>query len=226
MCFSSEISITAAVILLPAGAAAVSRAFGTDRRYLPIALLPLMFGIQQAFEAGVWIASDYSSEDWVNRFSLGYMFFSWLAWPVWVPVSVYFLESDSRKPLFLGFSIIGAMLGSAQYFPYIAHQDWLVVEILPRAIRYAGTELFDAIIGREGTYTIYLSLIIGPLLLSSLARLRIFGLLVAMVVAVTYLFFAYAYVSFFCFGGALMSLYLVWLIFTPNSLRESAAIVS
>lgn len=36
-----------------------------------------------------------------------------------------------------------------------------------------------------------------------------FGALVTAVLLATYLFFTYAYVSVFCFGGALMSLYLV-----------------
>ena len=36
----------------------------------------------------------------VGRYSLAYMFFSWLAWPVWVPISVFFLEPE-RKKLFI-----------------------------------------------------------------------------------------------------------------------------
>jgi hypothetical protein len=51
--------------------------------------------------------------------------------------------------------------------------------------------------------------IIAPLLLSSERDVKIFGALVTVVV-VTYSFFSFAYISVFCFGGALMSLYLVW----------------
>ena len=52
-----------------------------------------------------------------------------------------------------------------------------------------------------------------PLLLSSVRGVRIFGLLALGVLITTYTFFAYAYVSVFCFGGALMSSYLVWMMF-------------
>ncbi|HEX4889407.1 MAG TPA: hypothetical protein VFW37_03405, partial [Alphaproteobacteria bacterium] len=72
---------------------------------------------------------------------------------------------------------------------------------------------FDYIIGRPAAYTLYTSVVIGPLLLSSHSNIQIFGLLAFMVLAVTYIFFAYAYISVFCFGGGLMSLYLVWMIF-------------
>ena len=48
---------------------------------------------------------------------------------------------------------------------------------------------------------------------ASKSELRIFGILIAAVFAVTYSFFSYAYISVFCFRGALMSFYLVGMIF-------------
>ena len=47
MCFSATASFTAAGVLLPAGAAATYRAIRTDRRYVAICALPLLFGLQQ-----------------------------------------------------------------------------------------------------------------------------------------------------------------------------------
>jgi hypothetical protein len=58
--------------------------------------------------------------------------------------------------------------------------------------------------------------IIAPLLLSTQRDVKIFGVLVSFVVVVTYAFFQYAYVSVFCFGGAMMSLYLVWRPFSAS----------
>jgi hypothetical protein len=211
MCFSAEVSFTAAAILLPAGVAAVLRAYKTDRRYIPIASLPVLFGLQQALEGAVWTSAG--NQDLVAQFSLAYMFFSWLAWPVWTPFSVYFLEPARRKPLFAVFAIFGGILGGTQYFPYFAHDNWLITNFLERAISYEGEELFDYIIGCPATYMLYVSFVIGPLLLSSHSNIRIFGLLVFSVLIVTYIFFAYAYISVFCFGGGIMSLYLVWMIF-------------
>lgn len=211
MCFSAEVSFTAAAILLPAGLAAIQRAYRTDRRYIPIAALPLLFGVQQALEGAVWTSNGDSQL--VEQFSLAYMFFSWLAWPVWVPFSVYFLEPARRKPLFAILAILGGIFGGAQYFPYFAHDNWLVTTFLEQAISYGGNEIFDYIIGRPAAYTLYVSVVIGSLLLSSHSNIRIFGVLVFMVLAVTYIFFAYAYISVFCFGGGLMSLYLVWMLF-------------
>jgi hypothetical protein len=119
-------------------------------------------------------------------------------------------------------SIFGGMLGAIQYFPYFAHDDWLTTTFLPSAISYGGTELLDLIIGRETTYVIYLFVVIAPLLMSSDKSARVFGLLLGAVVAFTYFFFSYAYISVFCFGGALMSLYLALVIFRKGTARAIA----
>src|SRR3990170_8849694 len=217
MCFSAEASYTAAALLLPAGALASQRAYQANRKYLAIAALPLLFGFQQLFEGLVWTGNALSSDTMVQRYSLAYMFFSWLAWPVWVPLSTYFLEPCRRRYIYLIFAVVGGMLGAMQYFPYFAHEGWLVTKFFPHAISYQGAVLFDLIMRREITNAIYLFVIIAPLLTSSDRRAQIFGILISAVATVTYLFFQFAYISVFCFGGALMSLYIVYMIF-----REAA----
>lgn len=202
------------------GALSMHRAYKTDRRYTAIATLPFLFGLQQLAEGFVWTTGAHQRSDWVEQASLAYMFFSWLAWPVWVPFSVYFLEKGRRKLAYVGFAIAGGMLGALQYFPYFAHEGWLVTRFLPHAISYEGTALMDLLTTREVTYTIYVGIVVGPLIMSSDRHMKIFGVLVLLVLTVTFLFFKYAYVSVFCFGGALMSLYLVWVLYGGGDLRK------
>jgi hypothetical protein len=161
----------------------------------------------------------------VARYSMAYMFFSWLAWPVWVPFSTYFLEPCRRRYIYLIFAIAGGMLGAMQFFPYFAHDGWLVTKFFPNAISYQGTVLFDFIMRRELTYAIYLFVIIAPLLTSSDKQAQLFGVLISAVVSMTYLFFKFAYISVFCFGGALMSLYIVRIVFYRAGLAKSAEAV-
>ncbi len=219
MCFSAEASFIAAGVLVPMGLLTIIRAYNTDRRYFPLAALPFLFGLQQAMEGMVWLSNG--NADAVERYSLAYMFFSWMAWPTWVPFSAYFIETERRKPVYLLLAIVGGMLGAMQYFPYFAHEGWLTTRFLPHVIIYQGKELFDYIIGRDMTYSIYVAVVIGSLLLSSDTNVKSFGLLVAAVMIVTVIFFSYAYISIFCFGGAVMSLYLVWTIFS-GGLQQAA----
>jgi hypothetical protein len=115
------------------------------------------------------------------------------------------------------------MLGAIQYFPYFAHDGWLIVKFLDHAISYQGTVLFDFIMRREITYVVYLFIILVLLLTSSKRGVNIFGLLLVLVIVITYIFFRYAYISVFCFGGAIMSVYLVYMVFreTDGRLHDS-----
>jgi len=213
MCFSAEASYVSAALLIPAGAVAIHRAYTRNRNYLALSFLPLFFGLQQLSEGLVWTGYYFDNQGWVETFSLAYMFFAWLAWPVWIPFSAFFLEPCRRRYLYLVFAILGGMLGALQYFPYLAHENWLVTRAMENAISYEGTILFDMIMRREITNFIYLFVIFTPLLSSSNKDIRIFGGLLALVVVATYFFYSHAYISAFCFGAGLVSIYLIYLIF-------------
>ena len=221
MCFSAQVSFMAAAALLPSGVLALNKAVRTRPSFAPLAALPILFGLQQLAEGLVWVSGESDDRRWVEIFSIGYMFFSWLAWPVWVPFATYFLEPCKRRHIYLVFAILGGMLGAMQYLPYFAHDGWLITRFLPRAISYEGTVLFDLIMRRELTYVLYLFVILAPLLSSSNRDARWFGVLVLAVVIVTYIFFRYAYISVFCFGGALMSLYIVYVVFRDENKKQS-----
>jgi len=223
VCFSAEASFAAAALLVPTGAIGIRRAYQSDRRYLAFAALPVYFGLQQLFEGLVWTGGRVGNEVWIENFSLGYMFFSWLAWPVWVPFSTYFMEPCKRRHVYLMFSIIGAAVGALQYFPYFAHERWLVTRFLEHAISYEGTILFDFIMRREMTNALYLFVVISPLVSSSNPSARTFGYLMIAVVIAVYLFFRFAYISAFCMGGALMSTYILYTVFRPPALEVRAA---
>lgn len=122
------------------------------------------------------------------------------------------------------FAIIGGMLGAMQYFPYFAHEGWLITKFFPHAISYQGAVLFDFIMRRELTNAIYLFVILAPLLTSSDRHAQIFGILISIVVTITYLFFSFAYISAFCFGGALMSLYVVYMVFRETAPEQGNVI--
>ncbi len=222
MCFSATASFTAAAVLLPLGAISVARAWRNDRRFLALAALPVLFSVQQLMEGLVWRSGQGGDQAAVLRYSLAYMFFSWLAWPVWVPFATYFIEPPRRRPVYLLLAILGGLLGGLQYVTYFAHEGWLTTRFLCFAISYEGKEPLDNVIGRNVTYAIYLFVVIGPLLMSSDRDAKVFGVLVALVFVTTALFFSFAYISVFCFGGALMSLYLVWRPFRRRPDRSPA----
>ena len=75
MCFSSTASFTTAALLVPAGVYCVKKATRLPKPYWVIAVLPLLFGVQQVFEGGIWLAINSSDADAARMAALGFMFF-------------------------------------------------------------------------------------------------------------------------------------------------------
>lgn len=211
MCFSPAVSFSAAALLIPAGAVSARTAFRFAPSYIGLAVLPMLLGVQQMMEGFVWLAGRSGSSDLLYLYSVAYLFFAWLVWPIWIPLSVYLLEQGWRQTICVLLAIGGGALGALQYAPYFVHEGWLQTTLLPFAIRYGGTEFMDLLTGRWVSYGLYVTFLLLPLFVSSDRRVQAFGLLLTCVLVVTYVFFSYAYISVFCFGGAIVSIYLLWL---------------
>src|SRR6187200_2709119 len=95
MCFSAEASLAAAAVLVPAGGYATAVAWRRDRRYLPVAVTPLLFGAQQVCEAGVWLWLERGGP--VRPAALAFLFFAFAVWPFWIPLSAAAIEPRGPK---------------------------------------------------------------------------------------------------------------------------------
>ena len=78
MCFSASASFTASAILMPLGLYATHIARKTDQPdYVPLALTPFFFGVQQLIEGFVWIGVKHGNVEPLTRISsLGFLFFA------------------------------------------------------------------------------------------------------------------------------------------------------
>jgi len=75
MCYSAGVSFTSAVVLVPVGLLCLQKTLRINNPYWAFAFLPVGFGIQQAFEGGVWWALDASNAEILRLSSLGFIFF-------------------------------------------------------------------------------------------------------------------------------------------------------
>lgn len=77
---------------------------------------------------------------------------------MWFPLSADFVEPARRRPAYLNFMVIGAMHGSIQWLPYLAHVGWLKVSFLGYAARYPTSLYF----GRLLTFAVHSGLAMVP----------------------------------------------------------------
>ncbi|WP_299348739.1 DUF6629 family protein [uncultured Shimia sp.] len=213
MCFSATASFALGGVLVPIGVVALVKARQSGWQWLPFALYPLAFGLQQICEGFVWIAMQNSDPDMLFCSSRGFLFYSHFFWPALAPISVWACEPDQKRKRWLGWlSVIGVLYGLLIYLPSVLIPGWTIVEIAERSLVYKTPELYDYPITRLMTRVVYAAIVLGALFSSTRNAVRVFALLIAVSLGLTFAFFAYAFISVWCFFAAILSIYLLGMI--------------
>lgn len=112
MCFSMTASIAAGTALVATGAVTLSLV--RDRAERPLALLPLLFGVQQLVEGVVWWSLDHDDAQLNVASSFAYTLFSHVLWPVLVPFAMLSLETVPwRRQALRAFLALGVLVSLA-----------------------------------------------------------------------------------------------------------------
>ncbi len=207
MCFSIEASIVAGTALLPAGVYAVAAALKKDRSYLPLAALPLLFGVQQLCEAGVWLGLGRDPA-LVRPASLAFLFFALAFWPFWIPLVAAALEGrPAWRRAFLAAAVVGLGLGLACYVPVALNfGEWVSVRVAGHSIQYDFSAAPPAWTAAGRVWGIlYLAAVCCPPLLSRDRGLWTLGLGLAASAVISHVLFWYAFASVWCFFSAALS---------------------
>jgi hypothetical protein len=213
MCFSVESSFAATAVLLPTGAYCVLRAVRKDSRFLPLALTPIAFAVQQAAEGCVWYGFRHHRPGLVEGGTIVFLFFAVAFWPFWAPFSLLFVERRRPAKMFLH----GTTVLSLCWFCFYIHAAVfpgreLHTHVVRHSIDYGLADLRGF---RDAPLIVwrlaYLLFICGPLLLvraGGEARWRFCAGLVAALFVVSDLVYWYAFASVWCFFAAVSSLLL------------------
>lgn len=222
MCLSQTVSFSASVFLVAGGAFATVRAVQINKRYLPVALMPIFAGLQQIMEGSVWWGVNTGDASTTFLGAMGFIFFTWFMWPFWIPLASYVLEppESKKRPYMLAMALAGLVFGLALFVPHLVNPEWLEVSVNQDSLAYEGTMILDYLMPREMTYVIYVALIILPPAISTYMHMRWFALTIALIVVVDYLFLSYAYISFFCLLAGLGTLHLIYIILRNKCARE------
>ena len=213
MCFSAQASFTVAAILAPAGAYCVGVAKHVDRKWLPLAVYPVAFSIQQLSEGFVWLGLNSGDEVTVALASRIFLFFSHFFWLAWVPFSIAQLETEeSRQKFLMALAVIAGAVGLSVYLPLLFMSDWLTVQSVEHSVEYSTVLVYDGIVSRTVMRTGYGLTIATSLLISSHPRVRIFGILIVGALLIAQQFFFHALISVWCFFAAVLSMYITMIL--------------
>ena len=198
MCFSAEADLVAGAVLVPLGVLTLRQV--RARRDLPLASLPLLFGVHQLVEALVWGGIDGDVSAGLARAAAWvYVVFALPVLPLLVPLAVWLVEDPHHRRRVLPFVGVGALVAVLMTRELLV--NGLVVEPFDQAIGYyVGLGPHDWF-----ATSLYVVAVVGACLAASSWTLRAFGvvnLVALLVVAASY---AEALASMWCLCAAASS---------------------
>lgn len=211
MCFSATASLTVAGVLFSAGVFSTLMARQINKQYLLFSLVPIFFAIQQGIEGLIWLKTNQPDVVSIHITGYIYLFFAFCFWPFYVPMSIYKIEQDSvKKKIMAGLVIAGLLLGILLYAPILFGWVPFTVVIVAHHLQYNAYTSAPLIWSYSVCYALVLIL---PLLISSLPRMNIFGIMLFMSLITSYLIYSYAFTSVWCFFSAALSGYIAYIIY-------------
>src|SRR6185437_13542710 len=206
MCFSADASLGVAVALLPAGAYCVDAAWRKKRSYLLLAVVPLVFGIQQLCEGLFWLGIERRDQQITRAAAVAYLGFALAVWPVWIPLALAAIDSCRRIRLGLtALAGIGLLFGYAWFIPLaVAAGQGINPTIVGHSIRY-DLSFVPAVqsFWWGAWFSSYLIAVTVPFMISRNHQLRPLGVSVILAAIVSYASFEYAFASIWCFFAAI-----------------------
>ena len=197
MCFSASASFTAAGVISAIGVAAVTRV--SQPRELPLALMPVLFGVQQAVEGALWLCLPNCSPAEAPGLILAFLLIAQVVWPTYLPATVLLVEPDRRRRLAMfALLALGAGVSIALLFGLLIRPPTASVDHAHIVYRTFGHY-------PEWGKFAYLSATTLPLLLSSRRTLNILGGVILIGAMVAYTAYWQAFVSIWCFFAAAAS---------------------
>jgi len=198
MCFSAEASFIVGGTLLLVGVATIQKT--THKKDLPIALIPLIFAMQQIMEGLLWvslIANDAPQvQFWLSNM---YGVFIGIIWPLFAPFAVYCAETDNkRRKIIASIGIAGA--GLALYTIIGLANQPIVAEIINHSINYK-----HDVGGYQLVIVLYLLATCVPFIFSSYKHLYITGIVITIGFFAAFLTFLETFASVWCFFAAIAS---------------------
>lgn len=207
MCFSAEVSFGASAILSTTGFVCIKKM--THKNQLYFALIPILFGVQQFFEGWLWIAlQNEGLEKLESVATYGFLIFAHLIWPIWVPLSVYKLESNATRRKYISASIVlGVVLFLLLGYRISVYDVQAQIE---QFHIYYTVGHFESTNWWSGIF--YLLPAVFPFIFSSKKEINYLGILMLALFVVAKIFYLKFMISIWCFFAALLSIYIYFII--------------
>ena len=198
MCFSAEADFVSGAVIGAIGVGALHEV--RDRRQLPIAALPLTFAVHQATQGVVWLGLDGHVNAATRDLALdAYLLVAWVLLPILAPIAMMLVEPDGpRRRCMAVLAGLGALVGMWLLWPLLTGS--VSAHAAGHTIHYDGAGAHAQVVT-----VFYVIATCGSFLLSSLRRVRIFGVANLLGVGIVVWIESSALTSVWCTWAAIVS---------------------
>lgn len=198
MCFSATASFTAGAALSAVGGLTLHKSRGKFE--LPLALVPLLFGVQQLVEGVLWVSLRNDLPQLRSWATYIFAVFSHVLWPIFVPFAILLVETSRRRMKAIAvFQVLGFAVGL--YLLYIVVRFPVTASVEGRSIFYDSPHFFIGVV-----LVSYLLATCVSGLFSSHRCINAFGVMTFVLAVAAYQVSAKTFVSVWCFFAAVLSL--------------------
>jgi hypothetical protein len=215
MCFSAEASFAGSAIISAIGVATLTKI--KKPAEILFASIPLIFGIQQCAEGVLWITLRSGGHEALENIAT-YIFLvtALVIWPTMIPLSIWFIEKVKKRKKVLTYLIfLGGILSVFYAFCLIFYN--VTPQIQSFHIQYVD-EIPEILV--KIVFVCYLVTTITPIFISSVKRMWIFGILIAVSCLITGIFFTQYLTSVWCFFAGIISILVYWILSGIRSMSE------
>lgn len=210
MCFSAEASFTAAAVLSFISYLTFKQV--RSRKQLLLASIPLIFAFQQFLEGMLWIflRNNLYPSLWANIFMYLFLICACMVWPILFPLSIFTVERQpNRKKILLTLTAVGVLVALMNTIHGIMYR--VSPEIVLNKIYYNLHTTFSMAYYYTSLF-LYAAAVILPFFVSTLKSTYLLGVIATLTLAAALYFYEYAYLSVWCFFGAIFSILILKLI--------------
>ena len=218
MCFSATASFVAAGALAPIGAACVPLAQRLGaRRWMPLAVTPLVFAVQQALEGVVWLRLGHgASTAELRPVALAYLGFAFAIWPIWMPWCALCLGAGRllgwQRRLMRGLWGLGALLAVGLWVPLLLQPGLVNPIVRLGSIDYRAQPIWAGPFSHTVLSLLYGLIVVLPLWLHPCRRLRWLAAGLALAFALAQVAYLHAFSSVWCYFSAVLSAMVLWIL--------------
>lgn len=202
MCFSAPASFIVGTLLTSGGVFLLYRTH--NRKLLPLAAFPLIFGIQQLTEGVTWLTlggATCLSEPTTSVNA--YLFLSHIFWPIFTPLAILCIETSRIRR---GLILASLALGVTAALTLLSH----LIESEVTGGLTACSNGLSLVYGLYLDHPYILTLLyfvstVGSLLFASDRRINYFGFALFIALFISLTLFYSAHISVWCFFAAILS---------------------